>query len=109
MTFHVDISAKPRVHGSDRRVARYPLVGQLLEQARRDLDHDLDAVRDGISRVAILLDGIASDRIHGRASSLPLPRLSPWRVRDLEALISADIDKAIQRLEKLGRPGGNRG
>jgi len=71
------------------------MLAELLDQAQRTLDHDLDAARDVIARLSALLAG-EPERANDRRR--PDPRgagLAPWRTKRLEAFIEANLDRTI--------------
>lgn len=75
------------------------MMADLLDQARRAVDHDLDVTRDAVARLSALLDTVESGEPEpANDRRLPPPRgagLAPWRARRLMAFIDENLDQTI--------------
>ena len=75
------------------------MMADLLDQARRALDHDLDTARDVVARLSVLLNTPGNGEPEpANDRRLPAPRgagLAPWRAKRLMAYIDDNLDQTI--------------
>jgi AraC-like DNA-binding protein len=74
----------------------------LLDGARRQLDHDQEAAREMISRAWSLVRGAIGGDTDSSAAADMRGRLADWQVRRLKDFIDERLDQAI-RLEDLAQ------
>lgn len=68
-----------------------PMIAELLANAQKTLESDLDAARSYVARVAALLNGEASAEKPAAISG----GLAPWQAKKVETFIEKNLDGAI--------------
>ncbi|WP_269713821.1 helix-turn-helix domain-containing protein [Caulobacter sp. NIBR2454] len=76
---------------SSYSAAGAPVIAELLANAQRTLESDLDAARGYVARVAALLNGEQSAEKRAAVSG----GLAPWQAKRIEAFIEENLDSTI--------------